>query len=265
MWSLPLVREIGDLVRYRDVFSSLVMRDFKGRYRAKMLGIFWSIGDPLIMMFVYTLVFTYMFKRSIYAYPVVLLLGLCPHRFFANGVLGATNSLLDYSPLVKRVAFPRHLLPPAVIASHLIHFFIELGLVGIVSLFFPGSLRFSAALAWLPLVFLVQLTWMTGLAFLAASLNVWFRDVQYLLRSGIMILYWLTPIFYPASFIPDHLLPAFHFNPMAGVVIGYRRILMEELPPDFSFLIVGAGVSCALLVVGILVFRQCEGTFADYV
>ena len=265
VWTLPLIREAVDMVRYRDVFGCLVMRDFKGRYRAKMLGIFWSIGDPLIMMFIFTMVFTYMFERSVYAYPVVLLLGLTPHRFFANGVTGAANSLLDYSALVKRVAFPRHLLPPAVLASHLIHFFIELGLVGVVSLFFPQSLRWSAALVWLPLVLCAQLVWMTGAAFLTAALNVWFRDVQYLLRSGIMVLYWLTPIFYPADFIPERFVFAFRFNPMAGVVIGYRRILMEGQAPDFSFLAVGAGVSCVLLLAGLVVFRRCEGTFADYV
>jgi lipopolysaccharide transport system permease protein len=260
-----LVRELGDVVRYWDVFSSLVTRDFKGRYRAKILGIFWSIGDPLVMMFVYTLVFTYVFKNRIYAYPVVLLLALCPHRFFANGVVGATNSITDYSPLVKRVAFPRHLLPLAVIASHLIHFSIELLLVGAVGLFYPGSLRFSTALGWLPVVFGVQLTYMVGLAFFASALNVWFRDMQYLLNSLILILYWLTPIIYPISFVPDWLLPYYRLNPMAGVVVGYRRILMESLPPDGPFLAVGAAVAVAFLVIGVTVFRRCEGTFADYV
>ncbi len=262
---LPLIREMVDMFRYWDVFTSLVLRDFKGRYRAKILGVFWSIGDPLVMMFVYTLVFTYMFKRSMYAYPVVLLLGLCPHRYFANGVTGSTNSMLDYSPLVKRVAFPRHLLPLAVLASHLIHFGIELGLVGAVSLFFPGALRPSQALIWLPVIFAVQLTYMMGLAFLCATLNVYFRDMQYMVRSALLVLYWLTPIFYPASYIPERFERFFRFNPMAGVVIGYRRVLMESLPPDLKFLGIGAAVSAVLLVIGVLVFRRCEGTFSDYV
>jgi lipopolysaccharide transport system permease protein len=261
-----LIREFADMFRYWDVFSSLVMRDFKARYRAKVLGVFWSIGEPLIMMFVYTFVFTFVFKHdSIYAYPVMLLLGMCPHRYFANGVTGATNSMLEYSPLVKRVSFPRHLLPLAVLASHLIHFFIELGLIGVVSRFYPGSLKFSAELLWLPLVFAVQLMYMTGMAYLLATLNVWYRDTQHMLRSALLVLYWLTPIFYPDTFIPKILFPYFRFNPMAGVVIGYRRILLDELPPNFDFLKVGAMVSIGLLVVGVWLFRRSEGTFADYV
>jgi len=260
-----LLRELTDMFRYWDVFRSLVSRDFKARYRAKILGVFWSIGDPLVMMFVYTLVFTYMFAKNVPAYPVVLLLGLCPHRYFANGVTGATNSLLEYSPLVKRVAFPRHLLPLAVLASHLLHFFIELCLVILVSLKYPGSLKVSFAMIWLPVVFAVQISYMTGLAFICATLNVWFRDIQYMLRSAILVLYWLTPIFYPASFIPERLEPFFWFNPMAGVVIGYRRILMETLPPDLTFLSVGAGVSVVLVLVGVSLFRRREGTFSDYV
>ncbi|MBN1346931.1 MAG: ABC transporter permease [Phycisphaerae bacterium] len=263
---LYVYRELADMFRYWDVFSSLVMRDFKARYRAKVLGIFWSIGDPLIMMFVYTLVFMYMFERAIYAYPVLLLLGMCPHRYFANGVMGATDSMLNYSPLVKRVAFPRHLLPLAVLLSHLIHFFIELGLVAVVSRFYPGSLVFSRQVLWLPVVFAVQFAYMMGLAFLCSTLNVFYRDTQYMLRSSMLVLYWLTPIFYPAQFfLGKSFEPFFWFNPMAGVVIGYRRILMEALPPNWTFLAVGAAVSAVFLIIGISAFRRYEGTFADYV
>jgi ABC-2 type transport system permease protein len=259
------VREVTDVFRYWDVFTSLVMRDFKGRYRAKVLGVLWSIGDPLIMMFVYTLVFTYMFKRDVYAYPVVLLLGMCPHRFFANGVTGSANSIVDYSPLVRRVAFPRHLLPPAVLTSHLIHFGIEIGLILVVSRFYPGSLKVSSAMIYLPVIFAVQVLYMTGMAFFMAALNVLYRDVQYMLRSLMLVLYWLTPIFYPADFIPERFRTAFMFNPMAGVVIGYRNILLDATAPDWHFLAVGTAVSSVILVTGMLVFRRLEGTFADYV
>jgi len=267
----PLIlREFTDIVRYWDVFTSLVKRDFKGRYRAKLLGILWSIGDPLVMMFVYTFIWTFVFPHhSIYAYPVVLLLGLCPHRFFANGVQGATNSLLDYSPLVKRVAFPRHLLPPAVLSSHLIHFFIEICLIAVVSLFYPGAIKFSKALVWLPLLFMIQLTYMTGMGFLTASLNVRYRDVQYVLRSAMLILYWMTPIFYPAKFIfqnlPKPYLWLYGMNPMAGVVIGYRNVIMKQEAPYLPFLAIGGTVAVVLLISGMISFRRQEGTFADYV
>jgi len=259
------VREVADIFRFWDVFTSLVMRDFKGRYRAKVLGVLWSIGDPLVMMFVYTLVFTYMFKREVYAYPVVLLLGMTPHRFFANGVTGSANSIVDYSPLVRRVAFPRHLLPPAVLTSHLIHFGIEIGLVLIVSLFYPGVPKLSSAMVYLPVIFAVQMLYMSGMAFLMAALNVVYRDVQYMLRSMMLVLYWLTPIFYPADFIPEAFRPYFMLNPMAGVVIGYRNVLIDATAPDWTFLAVGAFVSSIILFTGMVVFRRLEGTFADYV
>lgn len=253
-----------ELIRKREVLATLVEKDFKSRYKAKALGRFWSIADPLVMVVIFTIVFAHILKIAQPFYPIFLLLGLTPYRFFANAVNGASTAAFDNVQLVKKVAFPRLMLPLAVVFSHVRHFFIELLLVAGLFLYFPEAFHLSWNLLWLPLLFLMELVFVIGIGLTVSALNVRYRDTQYILNSALLVMYWLTPLFYSFSFVPPRFGRFLMWNPMVGVVEGFRTVLLEGSTPNLT--VVGAGAITALLSLGVggFVFKHYESIFADY-
>jgi len=254
-----------ELIRHREVLGTLVEKDFKSRYKAKALGRLWSVADPLVMIVVFTVVFAYIFKVAEPFFPIFLLLGMTPFRFFSNSVTGAASAVSDNVQLVKKVSFPRVLLPLAVVLSHAKHYFIELGLVAALFLYFPEAFQPTWNLLWLPVIFAIQLTCITGLSLLVAALNVRYRDTQYILNSALLILYWLTPIFYSFRIVPPRFSSLLMWNPMVGVAEGFRSILLHGSPPSPTLLGAASVSSLVVLAVGMLLFRHFENVFSDYV
>jgi ABC-2 type transport system permease protein len=253
-----------ELSRTREVLSTLVEKDFKSRYKAKALGRLWSVADPMFMMVIYTIAFVHILQVGEKDFTIFLLLGLTPYRLFSNSVVGASSAVMDNISLVKRVRFPRILLPLAVVFSHVRHFFIELVLLLLLFLYFPDAFHFSAQLLWLPVLFAVEMVFTVGLALVVAALNVRYRDTQYILNSGLLILTWLTPIFYPFKAVPAGLSALLVWNPLVGVVEGYRAVLLHGLAPNTLWLAMGTATAVATLGVGVLIFKSYENVFADY-
>lgn len=255
----------AELMRQREVLSTLVEKDFKSRYKAKALGRLWSIADPLVMIVIYTVVFAYILQVAEPFFPIFLLLGLTPYRFFSNSINGAASAVSDNAQLVKKVAFPRILLPLSVVLSHTKHFFIELSLVAALFLYFPEALHTTWNLLWLPVIFAVMLTCISGLALSVAALNVRYRDTQYILNSALLILYWLSPIFYAFRSVPPRFAKLLMWNPMVGVVEAFRSVLMHGSRPSLTLLGAAGLTSLGLLALGLLLFRHYQNVFSDYV
>jgi len=253
-----------ELIQKRDVLSTLIEKDFKSRYKAKALGRLWSVADPLVMVAIFTVVFAHILKVAEPFFPIFLLLAITPYRFFSNSVNAAASAVMDNVQLVKKVAFPRIMLPLAVVFSHMRHFFIELLLVAGLFLYFPEALHISWNLLWLPLIFLVQMVFVLGISLAVAALNVRYRDTQYILTSSLLVMYWLTPTFYAFKLVPDHLARFLMWNPLVGVVEGYRSVLLGGAPPNFVFLGAAATSAAVIFLVGLRIFRQFEHVFADY-
>jgi lipopolysaccharide transport system permease protein len=253
------------LIRNRDVLSTLIEKDFKSRYKAKALGRLWSVADPLVMVIIYTIVFAHIFRVAERFYPIFLLLGLTPFRFFTNSASGAAAAVSDNVQLVKKVCFPRVLLPLAVVLSHVRHFFIELALVGLLFVYFRDAFNPTWNLLWLPVVFGIQLTFVTGVALVVSALNVRYRDTQYVLNSAILVLTFLTPIFYPFNAVPPYLAHSLMWNPLVGIVEGYRSVLLHGGRPSFTLLGAAGVTACAAFLVGVLVFKRYEDVFADFI
>ncbi|MGC4115288.1 MAG: ABC transporter permease [Myxococcales bacterium] len=256
---------LTEILSKRDVLSTLVEKDFKSRYKAKALGRLWSVADPLVMVVIYTIVFAHILQVAERFYPIFLLLGLTPFRFFTNSVNGAAASVTDNTALVKRVAFPRVMLPVAVVLSHSRHFFIELSLVVALFLYYPEAFIPTLNLVWLPVIFGVQMVFATGVALMVSALNVRYRDTQYILNSVVLVMTWLTPTFYSFNVVPESLAHILMWNPMVGVVEGYRSVLLHGSRPSFT-LMGSAGIAAlAVFIVGAIVFRKYEHVFADYI
>src|SRR5205809_5704901 len=190
----------GDLVRYRELFGNLFRRDVQAKYRGSVLGLAWTLANPVLLMAVYLLVFSVLWKTPFGTeghYALFLLVGLSAWIFFATSVQSASRSLLDNANLIRKTRFPRQLVPLSMVATHLISFAVML--VVLLALNFALLPRVRAT-EWLALPLGVALVAITGgLALAIASLNVLFRDIEFLVAALLLPLFFLTPVLYPLS------------------------------------------------------------------
>jgi lipopolysaccharide transport system permease protein len=249
---------------YLFLFSNLILKDFKIRYRNMSLGILWSLLNPLVMMGVLTFVFRGVVggehPRS---FPLFVLCGLVPYNFFVAAFMTGTTSIVDNAGLVKRVPVPREIVPVAAVLSNCVHLLIQLGLVLGIALglgFRPG-----AAWLWLPAVWVLYVAFVCGLALGASAINVYVRDTKYVVESFNLVLFWLVPIFYSFSIIPQKYAAIYRFNPVAALVLAMRNILLDGIAPPKSLmfnLTLAAGIS---LTAGLLIFRRLKFFFYEHI
>jgi lipopolysaccharide transport system permease protein len=248
---------------YGYVLENLVARDFKIRYRNMSLGVFWSLLNPLVMMLVLTFVFTGIFaNRNIPNFPVFLLCGLVPYNFFALSWLGATTSVIENASLIKRVRFPREIMPISSVLANCVHLLIQMTLL----LFFVvlAGYPVTEKWLWLPLVLVLEVVFVCGLALLSSSLDVYFRDVRYVVESSNMVLFWLVPIFYSFQSIAPQYHIVYQYNPLAAVILACRQILLEGASPAESLLTKLAVVSIGCFLIGYVTFARLKRNFGDY-
>jgi len=249
----------------RQTLWVLVVRDFKSRYRAQALGLFWSFAHPLVMMVTVTLAFQKVLKVEIPNFPVFYLIGAVIWQFFSNSLLATTGAMLDNSSLVKRTTFPRFLFPVAAVFSHLLHFAMELALVFAFFLIYPEAYRFNGALLALPALVLLLVVINIGVGLFTCGLNVRYRDVYYLVTSVLTMGFWVTPIIYPTAMAPAWLQPLLRLNPIGGVIEGARDVIMKGEWPRAEYLLPSLGTGLVLFIVGCAVFRRQNIYIADYV
>ncbi|MCZ2157450.1 MAG: ABC transporter permease [Bryobacterales bacterium] len=246
-----------------NLFWQLVLKDFRVRYRNMSLGMFWSLLNPLVMMALLTFVFTRIYRAAeIPNFPVFVLCGIVPFNFFTLSWLTATTSIVDNARLIKRVAIPRVLIPFSTVAGNVLHLFIQFGLLLV--FVFAFGYRPNVHWFWLPGIWLMTILFACGVSLVTSALNIYLRDVKYVVESANLVLFWLVPIFYPFSSIPAEYRDVYQFNPVAALVLAMRQILMYDTSPATSLLWKLALVSVASLVGGVLVFRILERRFYEY-
>jgi ABC-type polysaccharide/polyol phosphate export permease len=231
------------------------------------LGMIWSILNPLVMLGVLVVVFSYirLTSRPDAHFAVFLLLGMIPFNFFSMTLPPSTMCILDNAALVKKVIFPRHILPVSVVLAQIIHVVIQFVLLAV----FLAVSRVSPNLAWvwIPVLLVVELGVVLGFAFILSALNVYYRDTLYLVQSGLTILFWFTPIFYPLSVVKTSLKPwiyrVYLLNPLAGIIDSFRRVVLEGKAPEGLPLGISTGVAVLLLLLGWAIFSRKERHFAD--
>lgn len=258
--------QLGDVWRYRELLYFLIWRDIKVRYKQTVLGAAWAIIQPFMTMVVFSLFFGRLagVPSDGIPYPVFSYAALVPWTFFANGLTQSSGSLVSNNNLIKKVYFPRLIIPVSAVVGGMIDFLLAfMVLIGI--MFFYGIVP-TANVIWLPLFVLLALITALGVGLWLSALNVQFRDVRYTVPFLTQFWMFATPIAYPSSLIQNDLLRAIYgINPMAGVVEGFRWALLgTQSRPDILILI-SSLAALGLLLSGAYVFRRMEKTFADVV
>jgi ABC-type polysaccharide/polyol phosphate export permease len=251
---------------YVFLFENLILKDFRIRYRNMSLGILWSLINPLVMMIVLTFIFGRVFPNgnsNIQPFPVFVLCGIVPFNFFVGALMSGATSIVDNAGLVKRVMVPREVVPIAAVLSNCVHLLIQFGLLLLITVVF--GLRPNRYWLWLPVIWALYVVLVCGLALGASAVNVFIRDTRYVLESFTTVLFWLVPIFYPFSIIPQKYWDIYQFNPVAALVMAMRNILMDGIAPPRSLienLIIASSVALGL---GLLIFRRLKPGFYEHI
>lgn len=256
-----------NLWAYRGFVVSSVKRDFQARYKGSILGFIWALISPLAMITVYTVIFSKIMRAKLpgvdqaFGYSIYLCAGVLTWTFFSELIAGLLSVFVSNAQLLKKISFPRTCLPIITLVNSAINFGIIFGLFSgflLVSSNFPGVVYF----ALLP-VFAVLILFTLGLGIWLGVLNVFFRDVSHLTGIVLQFWFWLTPIVYPASILPESVRPYLRFNPMAHLIDACQQILVAHAYPDWSRLWPVAVLSVVLCVSGWCLFRARSGEMVD--
>jgi lipopolysaccharide transport system permease protein len=248
---------------YGFLLSNLILRDFRIRYRNMSLGVFWSLLNPLVMMAVLTFIFTKIFVTSgIHNFHVFVLCGIIPFNFFAVAWVSGTMSVFQNAGLVKRVILPREIVPISTVLANCIHFLIQIALL--VAVVLAAGYPVNGHWVLLPAIFGLEVVFACGLSLISSALDVYFRDVRYVVESANTILFWMVPIFYSSNAVPQQYHALYQYNPIAAVVLACRNIMLDGQAPPPTLLYKLFFVSTLSLTLGLLVFGRLKRRFADY-
>jgi ABC-type polysaccharide/polyol phosphate export permease len=260
----PPLASFGQLLRYRTLVKNLVLKDLKLKYRSSVLGVAWSLLNPLLTLLVYTFAFHTVLRVQMPGYAAFLMVSLLPWNFFSGSLNGSTSSVVANAHLIRKVYFPRETLPVATVLFG----FAQLLLALVVLL--PATLALSGlAPRWtivlsLPLLAL-HVTFTIGLALALSALSAFFRDIMHLTEVLLLLLFWLTPVVYPVSMAPLRLQPFLKVNPLAAFAIAYQDLLFWGRVPE-PLVLAAVVVSPPLaLLAGLLIFRRLSPGLAERV
>jgi len=256
---------LRDLWEYRELLYFLTWRDIKVRYKQTVLGVAWAIIQPFFSMVVFSLFFGKLAKipSDGIPYPVFNYAALVPWTFFANGLIQSSSSLVGNANLIKKVYFPRLVVPISSVLSGAVDF--VLAFVVLLGMMLYFGIVPTWNVVWLPLLLLLALVTALGVGLWLTAMNVQFRDVRYAVPFLVQAWMFATPIVYPSSLLDEPWRTLYGINPMAGVIEGFRWALLGTETAPGPIILVSTLVTVVLLVSGALYFRRMEKTFADVV
>jgi len=260
-----MVMHIKTLYQYRDMLLMWVFREIRVRYKQSFLGAAWAILQPLVLMLMFTTVFSLMakFPTDGIPYPIFSYTALLPWTLFATSVTFGVSSLINNLNLVTKTYFPREVLPMGVVGAALFDYLIASSIFFVMMLVYQIPLTWYAL--WIPLFLIIQVFLMLGVILLGAALTVFYRDVRFIVPLGVQLWLYATPIIYPVSLVPEQFRTLYMLNPMAGIVESYRQVLLRGQPPVLSDLAITAVSSIGLFLVSYAVFKRLEVSFNDII
>src|SRR5258708_1010556 len=262
-----MLHNLVQLARYRALIESLVARELKARYRGSVLGFFWSFINQLMLLLVYTFVFTFVMQapQGTDPYPLFMFCGLLPWTWFASSLTESAGVLISGGNLIKKVLFPAEILPIVTVTANMIHFFLALPILVIFLIWFKAPLTVPELLCF-PLVVAVQFVFTLGCALILSALTVHFRDIRDILSNVLTLWFFATPIIYSYKYAPELARRFMNFNPFAHLAISYQEILFFPGPFGHWKWLAAMGVaSVAFLLVAYWFFARLRDLLAEEV
>lgn len=251
-----------NLYSYRQLLKSNVQKEIRGKYKGSFLGVLWSFVNPLLMTLVYAIVFPLILRSTEPHYITYLVIGILPWNYFTTVISQGTTTILSNGGILKKVYFPREILPISVNLSGFINFLISC-LVMCVFLIFSG-IGFSWYIIFFPLILLTQFIIQQGIIFITSSINVYVRDSEYIINFLVSMLFYATPILYVGNMFAGSAIEwVVKLNPFSIIIDGYRSIFYYQAMPNIKVISITLAMGLMLLYLGLRVFRKLEKNFAE--
>ncbi len=269
-----MLKRFQDIFRYRELVRNLTIRDLKVRYRSSILGLLWAWGNPILMTLVFYTVFSILQRSMIVNFPLFIMVGWLGWGFTNNAITDGIVSIISNGSLIKKIYFPREILPLASVLSNAVNFLLALPLIlGLVFMF--GVSFHPELMLYFPIIFVSQLALVLGLAYILSAANVFYRDTSVISNVLLTAWFFLTPVFYSVTSVTgkDNSSTVgriwYILNPMASIIESYRNIFYGSAeggppaPPNFEFLVRTVVTSFVVLAFGYLIFIRLSRRFGE--
>jgi len=256
---------LTDLYNYRELLKTNVKKEIRGKYKGSILGVLWSFFNPLLSVAVYAIVFPYIMHNENPNYLEFLVVGIIPWTFFTTTLSQGITSISANAGIIKKVYFPREVLPISVALSGFINFFISC--IIILAFCIYGGLGVSWHILFVPIIALVQLFLSLGLILGLSAINIYVKDTEYIIPFIINLLFYGTPILFPASIFSEQKLitTLMNINPLTHIINAYRDVFMEHQIPELANMMYVIILSAVIFIIGLTIFRKLEKGFAEEV
>ena len=250
-----------NLYNYRELLKTNVKKEIRGKYKNSFLGVLWSFLNPLLQIAVYAIVFPLILKNTQENYVIFLCCGLIPWTFFSTAISRSAFTMVENGNILKKVYFPREILPISVITSEGVNFLIST--IIIIGFVLFSGLGLTKYVLLYPIIFIAQYLLLLAISFIISSICVYVRDLQHFVGVFLQLLFYATPIVYAADTIPERFAWILKINPMTYIINGYRDIFYNQTTPDIKALLILIGIVLAFIVIGYLIFNKLQKGFAE--
>lgn len=249
------------IYNYRELLKTNVKKEIRGRYKNSILGVMWSFLNPLLQLVVYSVIFGALLSGGDPTYPIYICVALIPWTFFTTTVTQSAFTVVGNGDIIKKVYFPREILPISVVTSGAVNFVISTIIILAFVIFSGVGLSWYILLY--PFVLLIQYILLLGIAFIVSSITVYFRDLEHIIGIILLAAFYGTPIVYKLEQLPANLQILMQLNPMTHIINGYRDIFYYHQMPNMKVLLILLGISVLLTVVGYFIFKKLQKGFAE--
>ncbi len=257
-----MITDIKKIWIFRDMIYELTHRELRGKYKGSVLGFLWTYINPLAQIIVYYFFFSMVLRSGIEKFHLYLVVGMFPWNFFVGGVMQGLISVRAQGDLVKKVYFPRQILPIVYVTVNLVNMLISFLIIYSMMLISGWGIDVRLQL-WLVPVIIIEYIFTLGMAMILAAVEVYFRDIEHIVSVIMMIWMYVTPLFYSLDIVPEELKGFFYYNPMLYIISMYQQILYYKLNPDMMYLVRASIVAVCTLIVGWIVFDRLERRFGE--
>jgi len=250
-----------NLYQYRELLKTNVKKEIRGKYKNSFLGVLWSFLNPLLQIAVYAIVFPLILRNTQENYVIFLCAGLIPWTFFSTAISRSAFTMIENGNIIKKVYFPREILPISLVISEAVNFVISTLIILIFVLF--SGLGLNKYIIFYPIILIAQILIILAVSFIVSSITVYFRDLQHFIGVALQLLFYATPIVYASDSIPANFAWILKLNPMSYVIDGYRAIFYNQTMPNLGAIAILICVGIIGCIIGYMIFNKLQKGFAE--